>query len=100
MMPKIPTLVRFLGLFGWLGIVGVAGAIFLMEVQQPVSRDVVTKMVWNQESMVFVNGKATNWTSMPVVQLVTRNKGTVLRVRSDLYEIVEGHPLTVKTISF
>lgn len=100
MMNRISLHPPFLGVFGWLGIVGVVGTIFGIGLSKPDLRNLLTEKVFEQGSLVPVNGTGMGWTNRPHVHSVTQIKGTVLRVRSYIHGVEGGNPLTGKTISF
>lgn len=100
MMSRILPTACFLGVFGWLGIVGVASVIFGIGLSKPDLMNFLTEKVCERRPVVFVTKTRMDWTNTPHVHTVTQTKGTVLRVRSHINGVERGNPLTGKTISF
>ncbi len=100
MMNRISPQTHFLGFFSWIGLAGVWGAIFGMGLSQPDPLNLFTDTHFERRAVVFVNESGMDWTNKPQVHSVTQNKGTVLRVRSDIHGVERGNSLIGKTIFF
>ena len=100
MMNQIPPQIRFLILLGFIICVVVAGVIFGMDSKTKVPGNLATKVICNQDPMVFVDKKEMAWTGLPLVHQVIQSKGTILRVRSYIPKIVEEKSSNSEGIPF